>query len=136
MSRKAFELPLAYVMSLIWPKERMIEVYLNVAQFGPGIYGAEEASRYYFRKSAAELTRHEARSARRHAAQSAAAQSAQAELAHAAHRPGGRAPHADHRQALGLRACRADKAPPSALASRKLCHYKGAHEGPPSSGGR
>ncbi len=58
--RKAFELPLAYVMSLIWPKQRMIEVYLNVAEFGRGIYGAEEASRYYFNKSAANLTRHEA----------------------------------------------------------------------------
>ena len=102
--RKALELPLAYVMSLIWPKQRMMEVYLNIAQFGPGIYGAEEASRYYFRKSASELTRHEARSARRHAAQSAAAQSAEAELAHASDRAGGRAPHADHRQALRLRA--------------------------------
>ncbi len=60
MSRKAFELPLAYIMSLIWPKNRMIEVYLNVAEFGRGIYGAEEASRYYFGKSAADLTRHEA----------------------------------------------------------------------------
>lgn len=58
--RKAFELPLAYVMSLVWPKQRMIEVYLNVAEFGRGIYGAEAASRYYFGKSAADLTRHEA----------------------------------------------------------------------------
>lgn len=58
--RKAFELPLAYVLSLIWPKDRMIEVYLNVAEFGRGIYGAEAASRYYFNKSAADLTRHEA----------------------------------------------------------------------------
>ncbi|HLO23754.1 MAG TPA: monofunctional biosynthetic peptidoglycan transglycosylase [Methyloceanibacter sp.] len=58
--RKAFELPLAYVLSLAWPKDRMIEVYLNVAEFGRGIYGAEEASRYYFNKSAADLTRHEA----------------------------------------------------------------------------
>lgn len=57
--RKAFELPLAYVLSLIWPKDRMIEVYLNVAEFGRGIYGAEAASRYYFNKSAADLTRHE-----------------------------------------------------------------------------
>jgi monofunctional glycosyltransferase len=54
------ELPLAYIMSLIWPKQRMIEVYLNVAEFGRGIYGAEEASRHYFGKSAADLTRHEA----------------------------------------------------------------------------
>jgi monofunctional glycosyltransferase len=58
--RKAFELPLAYILSLLWPKDRMIEVYLNVAEFGRGIYGAEEASRYYFGKSAADLTRHEA----------------------------------------------------------------------------
>jgi monofunctional biosynthetic peptidoglycan transglycosylase len=58
--RKAFEVPLAYVMSALWPKQRMMEVYLNVAQFGPGIFGAEAASRYYFQKSAADLTRHEA----------------------------------------------------------------------------
>ena len=58
--RKAFEVPLAYVMSALWPKQRMMEVYLNVAQFGPGIFGAEAASRYYFHKSAADLTRHEA----------------------------------------------------------------------------
>jgi monofunctional biosynthetic peptidoglycan transglycosylase len=58
--RKALEMPLAYVMSFVWPKQRMIEVYLNVAQFGPGIFGAEAASRYYFHKPAADLTRHEA----------------------------------------------------------------------------
>ncbi len=58
--RKALEAPLAYVMSLLWPKRRMMEVYLNVAQFGPGIFGAEAASRYYFHKSATNLTRHEA----------------------------------------------------------------------------
>jgi monofunctional biosynthetic peptidoglycan transglycosylase len=58
--RKALEAPLAYLLSFIWPKRRMMEVYLNVAQFGPGTYGAEAASRRYFAKSAAELTRHEA----------------------------------------------------------------------------
>jgi monofunctional glycosyltransferase len=58
--RKALEVPLAYQMSLLWPKERMMEVYLNVAQFGPGIYGAEAASRRYFGKSAAALSRREA----------------------------------------------------------------------------
>jgi monofunctional biosynthetic peptidoglycan transglycosylase len=58
--RKALEAPLAYVMSFIWSKQRMMEVYLNVAQWGPGIFGAEAASRYYFHKSAAELTRNEA----------------------------------------------------------------------------
>ncbi|MGD9502527.1 MAG: monofunctional biosynthetic peptidoglycan transglycosylase [Methyloceanibacter sp.] len=58
--RKALEVPLAYAMDLVWGKPRMMEVYLNVAQFGPGIFGVEAASRYYFHKSAAELTRREA----------------------------------------------------------------------------
>ena len=58
--RKAIEVPLAAVMSVLWSKARMMEVYLNVAQFGPGIFGVEAASRYYFHKSAADLTRHEA----------------------------------------------------------------------------
>lgn len=58
--RKFLEVPLAYLMTLAWPKQRMMEVYLNVAQFGPGIYGAEAASRHYFRKSASQLTRREA----------------------------------------------------------------------------
>ena len=58
--RKALEVPLAYLMSLIWPKQRMMEIYLNIAQFGPGTFGAEAASRRYFGKSASELTRREA----------------------------------------------------------------------------
>lgn len=58
--RKAIEVPLAYVMSALWSKARMMEVYLNVAQFGRGIFGVEAASRYYFKKSAADLTRREA----------------------------------------------------------------------------
>jgi monofunctional biosynthetic peptidoglycan transglycosylase len=58
--RKAIEVPLAALMSVLWSKARMMEVYLNVAQFGPGIFGVEAASRYYFHKSAANLTRHEA----------------------------------------------------------------------------
>lgn len=58
--RKALEVPLAYMMSVLWPKRRMMEVYLNVAQFGPGVFGAEAASRYYFKKSAADLTGREA----------------------------------------------------------------------------
>lgn len=58
--RKALEAPLAYLMSAIWPKRRMMEVYLNIAQWGPGVFGAEAASRYYFRKPASRLTRHQA----------------------------------------------------------------------------
>ena len=58
--RKALEVPLAYLMSFVWPKERMMEVYLNVAQFGPGTFGAEAASRRYFGKSVSQLSRREA----------------------------------------------------------------------------
>jgi monofunctional biosynthetic peptidoglycan transglycosylase len=58
--RKVLEVPLAYLLTLFWPKERVIEVYLNIAQWGPGIFGAEAASQQYFHKSAAELTRREA----------------------------------------------------------------------------
>jgi monofunctional glycosyltransferase len=58
--RKALEVPLAYTMTLVWPKRRMMEVYLNIAEFGPGIFGAEAASRHHFKKSAADLSAREA----------------------------------------------------------------------------
>jgi monofunctional glycosyltransferase len=58
--RKMLEVPLAYLLTAFWPKQRVIEVYLNVAQWGPGIFGAEAASQHYFNKSASELTRKEA----------------------------------------------------------------------------
>ena len=58
--RKALEVPLAYAMTTLWPKQRMLEVYLNIAQWGPDIYGAEAASRHYFGRSAARLTKRQA----------------------------------------------------------------------------
>ena len=58
--RKALEVPLAYAIVSIWPKERVLEVYLNIAQFGPGLFGVEAASRKYFRKPASALTQREA----------------------------------------------------------------------------
>nr|WP_246041496.1 monofunctional biosynthetic peptidoglycan transglycosylase [Peteryoungia ipomoeae] len=58
--RKALELPLALVSDLLWPKRRTMEVYLNVAEWGPGIYGAEAAAQYHFKTSAAKLTRQQA----------------------------------------------------------------------------
>ncbi len=58
--RKGLELPLAYYMDLIWTKRRMIEVYLNIVEWAPGVYGAEAASQFHFHKSAAKLTRREA----------------------------------------------------------------------------
>ena len=44
----------------MWPKERILEVYLNIAQFGRGVYGVEAASQRFYRKPAARLTRAEA----------------------------------------------------------------------------
>lgn len=58
--RKIFELPLAYYMDFVWGKRRMLEIYLNIAEWGPGVFGAEAAAQYHFGKSAAVLTRQEA----------------------------------------------------------------------------
>jgi monofunctional biosynthetic peptidoglycan transglycosylase len=58
--RKALEIPLALVLDLIWSKRRMIEIYLNIAEWGEGTFGAEAAARRHFGKSARELTRREA----------------------------------------------------------------------------
>jgi monofunctional glycosyltransferase len=59
--RKALELPLALWMDLVLPKWRVLEIYLNVAEWGPsGQFGAEAASRYAFNKSAHSLTPREA----------------------------------------------------------------------------
>jgi monofunctional glycosyltransferase len=58
--RKVLELPLAYWMDFIWTKRRMIEVYLNIVEWAPGVYGAEAAAQYHFKKPAAKLTRREA----------------------------------------------------------------------------
>jgi len=58
--RKAVEIPLALALDTLWGKRRMMEIYLNVAEWGDGIYGAQAASRYWFHKDAADLTRQEA----------------------------------------------------------------------------
>jgi len=58
--RKGLEAWLTVLMELTWPKERILEVYLNIAQFGKGIYGVEAASSRFFHKAAAHLTSSEA----------------------------------------------------------------------------
>lgn len=58
--RKGLELPLALAADLVWSKRRTLELYLNVAEFGEGLFGAEAASRRYFGKGAAALSRREA----------------------------------------------------------------------------
>jgi monofunctional glycosyltransferase len=58
--RKGLEAYLTLLMELLWPKQRILEVYLNIAEMGRGIYGVEVASRRFFGKPAARLTMHEA----------------------------------------------------------------------------
>jgi len=58
--RKGLEAYFTFLIELVWSKERIMEVYLNSIEMGPGIYGAEAASHYWFKKSAANLTRQEA----------------------------------------------------------------------------
>ncbi len=58
--RKGLEAYLTLLIEFTWPKERILEVYLNVAQFGDGIYGVEAAAQRYWKKPAARLNPYEA----------------------------------------------------------------------------
>jgi monofunctional biosynthetic peptidoglycan transglycosylase len=58
--RKGFEAYFTVLIELIWGKERIMEVYLNSIEMGNGVYGAEAASKYWYRKSAVNLTKREA----------------------------------------------------------------------------
>lgn len=58
--RKGLELPVALAIDLAWPKRRIIEVYLNIAEWGEGVFGAEAAAQRYFGKPALRLTQAEA----------------------------------------------------------------------------
>jgi len=58
--RKIIEVPLTYAIELFWPKRRILEVYLNIAEWGPGIFGAEAAARAHFHRSASRLSRRQA----------------------------------------------------------------------------
>lgn len=54
--RKPIEMPLAMVLDALWSKRRLMERYLNVAEFGRGVFGAEAAARHYFNTSANTLS--------------------------------------------------------------------------------
>jgi len=58
--RKGLEVYFTFMIELVWGKERILEVYLNVAEMGKGVFGIEAASRHYYKKSAKKLTRQEA----------------------------------------------------------------------------
>lgn len=58
--RKGLEAWYTALIELMWPKSRIIEVYVNVAEFGDGVYGAQAAARTWFGKDASQLTAAEA----------------------------------------------------------------------------
>jgi monofunctional biosynthetic peptidoglycan transglycosylase len=58
--RKGLEVYFTFMIEKIWGKQRILEVYLNVAEMGEGIFGVEAASQNYFHKNAASLNREEA----------------------------------------------------------------------------
>jgi monofunctional biosynthetic peptidoglycan transglycosylase len=53
--RKGQELVIAYMLETVMSKQRILEIYLNVVEFGRGVFGAEAAARHYYRSSAASL---------------------------------------------------------------------------------
>lgn len=58
--RKGFEVYFVFLIETFWSKERIMEVYLNVIEIGDGVYGAQAASRSFFKKDAKNLTKSEA----------------------------------------------------------------------------
>ena len=54
--RKGIEAGIAVLIEIFWTKERILEVYLNIAEFGPGMFGVNVASEFYYGKSASRLT--------------------------------------------------------------------------------
>ena len=58
--RKGLEVYFTFMIELVWSKQRMLEVYLNEAEMGKGIFGIEAAAKKYFKKPASKLTRTEA----------------------------------------------------------------------------
>jgi monofunctional biosynthetic peptidoglycan transglycosylase len=58
--RKALEVPLTYAAEAVLSKRRILELYVNVIEWGPGVYGAEAAARHHYEQSARRLTRAQA----------------------------------------------------------------------------
>lgn len=58
--RKGLETYFTFMIELVWGKRRILEMYLNVSEMGPGVFGIEAAAQHYFHKPASQLTRAEA----------------------------------------------------------------------------
>ena len=59
-ARKGLEAYFTVLIEALWPKERILETYLNIAQFGNGVYGVEAAARRFYHKPASRLSSHDA----------------------------------------------------------------------------
>lgn len=59
-TRKGIEAYFTFMIETIWGKKRILEMYLNVAEMGKGVFGIEAAAQYYYKKPAKKLTRTEA----------------------------------------------------------------------------
>jgi monofunctional biosynthetic peptidoglycan transglycosylase len=57
--RKGLEAYFTVLLEITWPKRRILEVYMNIAEFGDGIYGADAAAREFFHKTPSQLTAHD-----------------------------------------------------------------------------
>ena len=53
--RKVLEVPVTVMMELVWPKKRILEVYLNIAEWGPGVFGIGAAAKHHFKTTPAKL---------------------------------------------------------------------------------
>ena len=58
--RKVLEIPFSGMIDMVMSKRRIMEIYLNIAEWGDGVFGVESASRHYFKKSSSSLNAHEA----------------------------------------------------------------------------
>jgi monofunctional biosynthetic peptidoglycan transglycosylase len=55
MVRKAFEVVFVYLIEALWGKQRILEVYVNMIEWGDGIYGVQQAARQHFGTTAAQI---------------------------------------------------------------------------------
>ena len=58
--RKLLEVPITYLIELVWGKQRILEVYLNIVEVGPNTFGVQQAAKRYFKKDAKKLNVYEA----------------------------------------------------------------------------
>jgi len=58
--RKGFEVYFTFLVELLWSKQRILEVYMNIIELGEGVYGTEAASQKYFKTSALRLNKNQA----------------------------------------------------------------------------